>query len=231
VTAYYANNTVTSGFPTALEQAIHSTTLGANVAILNATITASTNATPVAEGAGSTLPSAGGNTAVAGLQGNMAVANQGLTPGGAVGIAFAGVVLLIGIGFIARRGNNRTYERDDTLLKLINTQDEDDDETLFRPTEITSKNRVAHILGEDESFMTGEGSNVEVKPLYADNRLGENNCSLRDGDHHFCASPNCEQCERKRQQGVVFVHTTSCLTEDSGVPSQRSYQTHDTVDL
>jgi hypothetical protein len=186
-------------------------------------------AAPVDEG---TNVDEGGGGTVTSIQGppDRTTAGSGISAGAAVGIAIAAVAVALAILFVARR-RKRANEHQALLDKRVLTEDEED---VFTNAE---NPRLVHVVGEDDSIWTG-GENIEVRPYMRkslndtqETQDSSEQYEIHD-ENHWCASPNCLTCEKKRQEGVRFMQTDA-VSSPQAVPrdASRSYTTRDTVDL
>lgn len=142
--------------------------------------------------------------------------------------ATAGVLgLLMLLMFLAKRNKG-----DDNMSHL---KFEEDDDTFVREFEENSdKRRAAHVVGESDSVMSGwTGHSMDDE--YSQNSNDDGKLGHTKGDVHMCSSATCEVCERKRQQGVIFIKTSTPPTpkRPDAIPNNatRDYVAEDVVAL
>ena len=154
-----------------------------------------------------------------------------LNPGAFVAIGVASLILIFVALFVCRR---RRRSSDDSLSKHRELPDDEDDEggmtTDDDETMQASPPRKSYVVGENESLQSwtsrqpGDGQEVYMAAAATD---------YQHSPHHECSSPNCEACEKKRQQGTRFVMADPGIEAPTYLPadSARQYEQDDTVDL
>jgi hypothetical protein len=255
VSAYYVDST--DGFSADLETAIMSTDFGIDgLVVASSLATQSPDGTPsVPEGEGNPPDQddigVDNDDGVSGIEepSNVQPGSTGITAGAAVGVAFAVLVVALALIFVRQRSYRNSEE--DSLLKAVHTDDEDDD--MMFGVSYSHKPRLTHVVGEDDSIVTSGYSNdgIEVQPMYADSRLDSSSLldtTYDDGylndysmevdsqdnihaAHHWCSSPHCQSCELKRQKGVQFIPTSEPMTGMIPRNARRDYHLNDTVQL
>jgi hypothetical protein len=176
----------------------------------------------------------GDGTGVNNIQsGTNAVADEGLTAGGAVGIAAGCLALLLLLVLLVRR------RRDSDEVSHLKLEEEGEatfihelDSASQPSNEYSPKN--VHVVGEEDSIFSGWTGYPAKDAAFSDDHSEgvEGILGQRHGDVHACASATCEVCERRRQQGLQFIATGS-PPRPGGLPSDaaRDYVAEDTVEL
>ena len=143
-----------------------------------------------------------------------------------VGAAAGALAVLLLVVFLAKRN------RDDDEVSHLKFEDDD---TYVNEFDSPGKDRRAHVVGETDSVMSG-WTGYSIDDEYSEASDDSGKLGHRKGDVHMCSSATCEVCERRRQQGVVFVKTNSIASapsRPSSVPSDasREYVAEDVVML
>ena len=167
-------------------------------------------------------PGSGAGVASKAVDGNN---STGSDAGKIVGATAGALALLMLIMFLAKRN------RDDEVSHLKF----EDDDTYVDEFEGPGKGRRAHVVGEADSVMSG-WSGYTMDDEYSQDDSDNGKLGHTKGDVHMCSSATCEVCERRRQQGVVFVKTNSIAStpsRPSSIPSDasRDYVAEDVVML
>jgi hypothetical protein len=167
---------------------------------------------------------------------NNAADERAVSAGGYVGIVAGGLAMMLLLVLLVRRRNG---EDEVSHLKL----EEDGEPTFIREldTEGSSPSRdyntrKTHVVGESDSIFSGwtgyskeEADDDSILGPYggAKGRLGR-----QHGDVHVCSSATCEVCEKRRQEGLAFVPTSSPpRPQVLPLDASREYLADDTVSL
>ena len=167
-------------------------------------------------------PGGGAGVASKAVDGNN---STGSDAGKIVGATAGALALLMLIMFLAKRN------RDDEVSHLKF----EDDDTYVNEFEGPGKGRRAHVVGEADSVMSG-WTGYSMDDEYSQDDSDNGKLGHTKGDVHMCSAATCEVCERRRQQGVVFVKTNSIAStpsRPSSIPSDasRDYVAEDVVML
>jgi hypothetical protein len=181
-------------------------------------------------------------TTVAGIQNNES-RDRSVNPGAFVAAAMAALALMLVAVFVAKRQRDRSTDSISKHREFHDDEDNDsdlgnetDDNTAMTPIPATTpqsppppQQRLAYIVGDDESWNTGLSSSAMGQEMLASPALTE---LLQHGPHVTCSSPNCEVCELKRQGGTKFVASSAAMDSPSReeLPPRR-YEAEDTVSL
>lgn len=148
--------------------------------------------------------------------------------GSVIGATAGALALLMLLMFLVKRN------RDDDEVSHLKF--EDDDETFVREfeSEGSEKGRRAHIIGESDSVMSG-WTGYSMEDDYSRASADSGKLGHAKGDVHMCSSATCEVCERRRQQGVTFIKTSTPPTptrpECIPIDATREYVAEDVVVL
>jgi hypothetical protein len=180
-------------------------------------------------------------TVAAGIQNN-ASRDRSVNPGAFVAAAVAALTLMLVAVFVAKRQRDRSTDSISKHREFHDDEDNDsdlgnetDDNTAMTPIPATPQSpppppqqRLAYIVGDDESWNTARSSAVGQEIL-ASPALTE---LLQHGPHVTCSSPNCDVCELKRQMGTKFVASNAAMDSPprEELPPRR-YEAEDTVSL
>lgn len=192
--------------------------------------------------------------AITGIQDTQASGN-GVNPGAFVATAVAALTLVLVALFVIRRHRDKSsdsiskhQELTDDEIDLGNETDEidlgnetDDYTTMTRAPPPPQKSYVVGDTSVDGSWITsrsaGEGQEVYAAavaqhPGYADFSRTREQEDYRHDPYHNCSSPNCVECEMKRQSGTKFVAADHGI--DTSITQHlppREYEADDTVSL
>ena len=193
----------------------------------------------------------GGIAAVTGPEVVQRSDRSGVTPVGSIGIAGAGLMLLLLLLLFVRRGRGRDKDEprhyevtdEEENSNFVDDHNDFDDSFSDMPT-----NRLAHVVGEEDSQYTGTSwgnkSRIRIEPVRSvpDETFSEPVEITSDGipyeDQRLhdigqtCSSPTCKICESRRQQGANTKFVRNQKYDPN--PSQsydRDYLATDTVDL
>lgn len=235
--------------------------------------TASPTATPTDEngnrgaggGAGGSTGGSTGDNVVAGISDNEALQTndrEGLSAGGFIGLAGAFLILILLLLLFVRRRKNkdkdaaRMYagtdddeeasnfidDRDMTLPANPNPATPQDDEDDISDYQMPG-NRLAHVVGEDDSQYTGTswGDNKErmriervrsvPEPTFSDQQPIEVGMDKPHDIGQTCSSPSCKICESRRGQGASTKFVKNRVYNPNPGYQDRDYVSSDTVDL
>jgi hypothetical protein len=177
---------------------------------------------------------------VSGIQNNES-RDRSVNPGAFVAAAVAALTLMLVAVFVAKRQRDRSTDSISKHREFHDDEDNDsdlgnetDDNTAVTPIPAMTpqspppQQRLAYIVGDDESWNTGRSSAMGQEIL-ASSALTE---LLQHGPHVTCSSPNCEVCELKRQMGTKFVASSAAMDSPprEELPPRR-YEAEDTVSL
>lgn len=145
---------------------------------------------------------------------------RGIESGGKVGIALAGLlVLLLLLLFCFRR------KRKADMLKHKQLEQYDGDKTFISGSNNGSPNRGEY--KDDDSFMD---SRYGMYPEGQSEGMVLGAKSINQ-DVHKCSSATCKLCEARRQGGLQFLPITGPVKVSNFTHSVREYDTDDTVNL
>ena len=193
----------------------------------------------------------GGVSAVVGGETRSISNKEGISAGGFIGFAGAGLILLLLLLLFVRRGKNKNknaarhleYTDEDENSGFVDEEDDADSYSDF-PT-----SRLAHVVGEEDSQYTGEswGGNprIRIEPVQSipeDSfsnpiELSPNGVPYEEVRRHdigqTCSSPTCKICDARRQQGATtkFVRNQKYDPSPGEGTFDRDYISSDTVDL
>lgn len=191
--------------------------------------------TPVPEGTGNLSPQNVPAAANQAPRGNIQPDDGRLTAAAGVGIAIAVVAVIVCALFTVRRQRRSMDPTTLESMKPIHTMDEDDQDDDVDAT-VPVSSRKAHILGEEDSLLSGEGGSTIRSRSLAVGDADDDRHRSSSADVHKCSSATCEICERNRQSGVNFIPSSTVLLPPSrqvGMPrdATRGYVADDTVML
>lgn len=162
---------------------------------------------------------------------------QGVAPATFAAIAGALLVLLLLIAMLVRRKRQQ---------EVKHVELDDDDDTYLKDLEGDSQGsspgRMAHLVGDDDSVLTGWTGNSNLRSKSSNVRsfdadgtdgfFGNGETRPANVDVHKCSSAFCEVCESRRQAGLQFIPATSPTTPSTlPIDASREYAADDTVNL
>jgi hypothetical protein len=164
--------------------------------------------------------------------------DKAVSAGGYVGIVAGGLAMMLLLILLVRRRNG---EDEVSHLKL----EEDGDPTFIRELETTGSSpsreyntRKTHVVGETDSIFSGwtgyskEGGSGDDDSILGPYGGPTGRLGRQHGDVHVCSSATCEVCEKRRQEGLAFVPTSSPpRPQVLPLDASREYLADDTVEL